>query len=326
MWDTIGHEWLITLLERAVRGGHLAHTYLFAGQKGVGKTHLARRLAAMLNCTGGSIACGDCSTCTRIAHDAHPDVRVVRPDDGRVKIDQVRSLQHDLSLSPYEGRWRVAILTEFERATPEAANALLKTLEEPPSKAVLVLTASDPSLLLPTVVSRCQVLAVRGVRREVIARALVERWRVEDEQAQFLAALSGGRVGWAIRAATDPEALRRREEDLRTLRTLLAGGWAERILAAEELAQRDDLPELLRLWQSWWRDLLLLCGGNGDGVANLDHVDVLRAQAAASGLRVALRGTRGIEAALKQMDQNVNPRLTLEVLLMSWPVGLPAGA
>lgn len=324
MWYTVGHDWAITLLERSVRNRRVAHSYLFTGQDGLGKTHLARQLAAMLNCTADAPPCGACHACTRIARDAHPDVHLVRPVEGRIKIDQVRAVQHDLALSPYEGRWRVAILADFHTATVEAGNALLKTLEEPPSRAVVVLTAVDPGLLLPTVVSRCQVLAVRAVPRERIAEALEEHWHLEGDRARLLAALSAGRIEWAIRAAEDPDVLTRRREDLQLLLDLLHGGRAERILAAEELAGREDLGDLLRLWQSWWRDLVLLAGGGAEYISNLDRLDVLRGQAEALGLAAAGAGARAVTEALERLDQNVNARLALEALLLGWPSMVPA--
>jgi len=285
MWQTIGHDWAVGLLERAVNGQRIAHAYLFTGPKRVGKTHLAQRMAAMLNC----------------------------------KISQIRDVQHSLALSPYEGRWRVVIISEFEKATAQAANALLKTLEEPPSRVVLILTATDASLLLPTVVSRCQVLALRAVSSRQIERALRDQWGLEENRATLIARLSSGRPGWAIDAATNPDGLQARNHAFGALIDILARGRAQRIMTAQDLAQRDDMPQLLSLWQTWWRDVALLCSNNEDLVCNLDYQQALWHQATATELRSAHHALQGIQAAQQRLEQNVNPRLVLEVLLLDWP-------
>lgn len=324
MWYTVGNEWAIALLQRAVRLNRVAHTYLFTGQEGIGKTHLARYLAAMLNCPGEGPPCGECDSCLHIARDAHPDVLLVRPQEGRLKIDQIREAQHSLSLSPFAASWRVAIITDFQKATPEAANALLKTLEEPASRAVIILTATDPSLLLPTVVSRCQVIALRPVSQVKIEEALRSHWNLDPSRARLLAHLSAGRMGWAAQVASDPNLLAGREKDLQILNDLLAHGRAERIMAAEELAHRDDLAALLLTWQGWWQDVLLLASGCTDYISNLDYVDTMRFQADMLGVRRARAAISSVETALQYIDENVNPRLALEVLLTSWPTFEPA--
>jgi DNA polymerase-3 subunit delta' len=324
MWQIIGHEWAAALLERALATGHAAQAYLLTGAPNIGKTHLARELAAALNCTGSEPPCGACWSCAHTAQGTHPDVVVIEPDGARIKIDQVRSLQRDLSLSPYRGRRRVCIITDFQLATTEAANALLKTLEEPPAHAMLILTATDASLLLPTIVSRCQVLALRPVPVGQIERALADRWQMREDRARLLARLSAGRVGWAIRAAQDPAILADREQHLEALQGLLRQGRAARIAAAEHLARRDDLPDIIRLWQAWWRDILLVQNGCEDLAANVDRIDALRLWAVRGEARGAPAALRETDTALSRLEQNVNPRLAVEVMLLGW--GIPAAA
>lgn len=324
MWQTVGHEWAVALLERALATGHTAQAYLLTGAPNIGKTHLALELAAALNCTGGEPPCGRCWSCAHTTQGTHPDVAIVEPDGAHIKIDQVRSLQRDLSLSPYRGRWRACIIPDFHLATTEAANALLKTLEEPPAHAMLVLTTTDASLLLPTIVSRCQVLALRAVPVDQVERALVDRWQVREDRAQLLARLSAGRMGWAIRAAQDPAILADREQHLETLLGLLRQGRAARIAAAERLAKLDTLPDVIRLWQAWWRDVLLVQNGCEDLVANVDHLDALRRWAARGGADRAPAALREAETALSRLEQNVNPRLALEVMLLGWGIAAAA--
>ena len=320
MWQVIGHPWAVELLGRAISAQRIAHTYLFTGPANTGKAHLARELAAALNCTGDAPPCRVCIPCLKTMRGVHPDVTLVEPDSDKFKIDQVRELQRNLSLSPYEGRWRVCLMTDFQTATVEAANALLKTLEEPPSRVVLILTATEASLLLPTIVSRCQVLPLRAVPLLEIERALIERWHVPQAQARVLARLSAGRVGWAIRAAQDAAILVRRQQRIEELQELLQKGRAAKILAAERLSEREDLAEMIRFWQTWWRDVVLLCSGCEELVTHLDCLSPLRHQAQQSDLAAAEKALRYTEAALTQLEQNVNPRLALEVLLLSWPL------
>lgn len=318
MWQTIGHEWAALLLQRAIDTGRVAHAYLFTGPANVGKTRLATEMAAALNCTGDAPPCGACKACLKTARGTHPDVFLVEAGNGRVKIDQIRELQRQLALSPYEGRRRVAIIADFQTATVEAANALLKTLEEPPSPVVLALTATDTSLLLPTIVSRCQVVPLRAVPSNQIERALIDRWLQRPDLARLLSKLSGGRIGWAIAAAEDPSILARRQDHIEQLTGLLGQGRARRIRAAEQLARREDAASVIRLWQTWWRDVALTCSGCEELVVNIDYLDALHDHASQSSLAKANAATRAAEAALRQLEQNANARLVVEVLLLGW--------
>ncbi len=327
MWQTIGHGWAVQALQRALTTGRLPHALLLTGPAQVGKAHLAREFAAALNCQSAGLAssqpCGHCRACTLTAQGLHPDLALVAPEGehartARIKIDQVRGLQRALALTPVEGRWRIAILSDFEMATEEAANALLKTLEEPPAHAILLLTSVDAGLLLPTIVSRCQVLALRMVAQAEIARALQERLGLPAERADALARLAGGRVGWALRAAQEPALVEARAQSLDGLAELLRSGRAARLNMAERYARQEDLLERLRLWQGWWRDVTLTCAGCEELVAHVDRLPELRRAAQAHTLATAQAALRGIESSLAQLQQNVNPRLALEVLFLSW--------
>jgi len=318
MWQTIGHEWAVELLQRGLDTQHIAHAYLFTGPANVGKAHLAVEFASALNCTGDGPPCGSCRACVKTARRTHPDVIRTEPDGDRIKIDQVRGLQYDLALSPHEGQWRVCIISDFQTATVEAENALLKTLEEPPSRAVMILTATDASLLLPTIVSRCQVLPLRLVPTEQIVNVLVERFGGPEDRARLVARLSAGRVGWALEAMKDDSLLEQRRQRIEELWELVQQGQAARILAAERLSKLANVNDIVRLWQAWWRDLVLACSGCEELITNQDFLETLRRLAGVYDLAEAEAAVRGTGEALRRFDQNVNTRLALEALLLSW--------
>jgi DNA polymerase-3 subunit delta' len=319
-WPVVGHDWAVTLLLRAVQGGHAAHAYLVTGLEHIGKSTLARTLAQALNCTGQPVPCGQCRACKLIAAGKHPDLHLVAPEGNTLKIDQVRALQHDLALAPMEGRSRVAILEGMDKATAEASNALLKTLEEPPPHVVLVLIAPEAEALLPTIVSRCQLVALRPLSVQAVHHALVERWGVDDARAQTLAHLSGGRLGWAIMAAQDESVLARRAQLLDDLARLAGQGRVERFAYAEEMAADSAAArETLKLWQTWWRDAMLLASGSDAPLTNSDRLDALRHHAEQFGVEQARSAASGIAQTLWQLDHNANARLALEVLMLDLP-------
>lgn len=317
----IGHEWALNLLLSGLAVGRVSHATLIVGPPNIGKTTIARVFAQALNCMDGqSVPCGGCLSCRKITSGNHPDVRLLDVPDQTLKINEVRDLQRELALSPHEGRYRVAVLSDFERATVEAANALLKTLEEPPAQVVLILTATEADVLLPTIVSRCQVLSLRPLPKSQVQEALISQWAADPAQAGLLASLSGGRLGWAVRALEDESLLTRRSELLDNLDSLISKGRVERLAYAADLSRDPALVrEVLPLWLGWWRDVLLLASGSEVAVTNIDRVAMLREQVKRVTLRQAQRMVAQLRNTIKNLDQNVNLRLALEVLVLSLP-------
>lgn len=318
MWHTVGHDWAIDLLQHALQNGRLAHAFLLVGPEEIGKSTLATEMSAALNCTGTLAPCRVCPACRKSLAGTHPDVTRVEPQNGRIKIDQIRQLQRQVSLSPYEGRTRVCLITDLHLATTEAANALLKTLEEPPPRVILVLTATDIGLLLPTVVSRCQVLALRPVATEVIIRLLCDQEKCSTEQATTIARWAAGRIGWALHAAREPKLLNARQQQMDNLVAILSQKRVERMRMVEGLSKRENLREILQLWQVWWRDVVLVASDCADLVTNSDRLDSLNLLARTYGIASAGGAYRNVGRTLEMLDQNVNPRLALEGLVLSW--------
>ena len=327
MRAVVGHQQAQSLLGLAVASEQVTHAYLFAGPDGIGKTTLALAFAALLQCEQPDLIagepCGACSSCRRIAHGTHPDVTLVEAEEGKrqLGIDAVReNVIHLANLAPSSGRWRVFILPNVERMTPNTVNALLKTLEEPPDRVVLLLTSAEPENLLPTLLSRCQLVPMRPLAMDVIADALTTRWSVPVERAHTLAGLASGRLGWAVRAHDDPDLASARAEHLNKLLACTYAGRDERLAAAARFgADAEAARSAIELWMFWWRDVVLAAHGAvhllSDGAAR----DEAAAQGQAIGPQRAERFLRALIEAQSALDQNANPRLTLDVLMLDLP-------
>lgn len=321
-WPVIGHEWAVLHLDRAVAENRAAHAYLISGPAHVGKATLARALAMALNCEAKEDRPDlTCRSCKLIQADHHPDVQLIEPDGQRIKIDQVRALQHDLALSPLEGKFRVAIFDQFELATTEAQNALLKTLEEPPAYAVLIVLATDPELLLPTIVSRCQLIALRPLTAAQVRAALIDQWQVEAKQANLLAHLSGGRLGWAVSAASDPSIMEARSKLLADLISLLKSNRVARFAYADGITHKDNRARAaIEAWQLWWRDVMLAASHSTAEPINIDRAAEIQSIAQQIDLDRARAAVEACAKAAWQIDHNATARQVMEVLLMDFPV------
>ncbi len=319
-WGLIGHEWAVEMLAARLAAGRLAHAYLLTGPPGIGKMALAVRLAQAINCLDPDPPCGVCRPCDLIGRGLHSDVQIVAADGRSIKIDAVRDLQRDVILRPLEARSRIAIIQDAQAATGHAADALLKLLEEPPPTTRLLLTAEAASGLPPTIASRCQAIPLRPVPAERIAAALREQLDLAPEQAVLIARLSGGRPGWALEAAANPDLLTGRAEQIGWLIDALHAGRTARFALSEALARHDALPHVLDVWQSWWRDAFLLAEGSQTAPVNADHLDDLRRVAAAITPQQARLALRAIRRTLDALDRNANTRLAVEVMLLDLPV------
>lgn len=202
----------------------------------------------------------------------------------------------------------------------QAANCLLKTLEEPEPDVVLLLTAPDPGLLLPTILSRVQQISMHLLTTSQIKAALQEQWEVEPQQAALIAALAAGRMGWAVQAVEDEDLLAERKAQLEILIKLPALGTVQRFDVVQQLnLDSEKVRSTLELWLLWWRDVVLAANNSLDLAVNVDMRDVLKRHAAKIGASEAERMVRAILGTLEALDQNVNPRTALEVLMLDVP-------
>jgi len=323
-WDLLGHEWAVDMLRQNIIHDNLRHAYLITGPPGVGRRTLALRFAQALNCPQppeAGEACRTCRTCKQIEAMQYADLTVVQAEKegGVMKVEQVRQVQHSTVLKPYQGNYRVVLFLRFQEANPNAANALLKTLEEAPAHVVLILTADTPEQLLPTIVSRCELLRLRPLPPEQVAAYLQDR-DVDVDIARLVAHISGGRPGVALHASQDDDALALRASRLDDIPTLLAATRQERFAYAEPLAKdKVLLRDTLLTWLAYWRDVFLCAGGAAAPLENIDR----SAQIASLTARLDMEAARKIVAALVQaidrLEKNVNARLLTEVLLLDWP-------
>jgi DNA polymerase-3 subunit delta' len=292
-----------------------------------------------LNCRGEDPPCHRCRQCHQIEVARHPDLELVgvgglceEPDhrdhrtDGSkdIRICQVRRLQRLLSRAPYEGSHRVVIVDPADALNVEAANAFLKTLEEPPPSVVLILVTSREEALPATVRSRCRRVAFRRLPVADVEQALVERWSAAPEKAKSLARLSGGRLGWAVSALEDEGLLSSRNSVLEDVQRLAGASLLERFAFAGRLGhlfprERDTVLAVLDLWEEWWRDLLLATAGRPELALNLDRLDKLSEESGKYRVRAVVRFLKALGRARRQLQENVNPVLALEALMLELP-------
>ncbi|MBV9578335.1 MAG: DNA polymerase III subunit delta' [Chloroflexi bacterium] len=339
----IGHAAAQAWLRRALETDRLAHAYLITGPRAVGKRTFALEIAQALNCKAAAVADRPdhtCQQCSMIQRGIHPDVRVVRraPERRMISlrppassgpprdyVDNVQFIQSDAQLRPVMGRRKVYVILYAEELAEDAGNRLLKTLEEPPPFVLFLLTAIERGGVLPTIASRCQELRLRPAGRAQLADALVAEG-MEPERAGQLAALAGGRQGWALAAAREPALVEQQQTYARQLVDALSGSRLDRLVRARALSERwamhpETVRDTLRVWMSWWRDVVLVQLGLTGRVVHLEAGEQSTLQAAAG--RVSRQAAREAAAAIQQtladLDTNVNARLALDLLLLRLP-------
>ncbi|MCA9524542.1 MAG: DNA polymerase III subunit delta' [Myxococcales bacterium] len=311
----IGHQRQIEALQRALANGHVAQAYLFSGTEGCGKRRTADAFAAALNCTSdGHESCGSCPNCRAMARGEHPDLTVLAPEGRTIKIESVRDIQRRLHFTPLLGRYKVVIVDEAHTLGEAAANAMLKTLEEPSANTVFLLVTAHAHLLLDTIRSRCQSVQFHPLPLDTLAAYLASRTELGPEPARLVASMSEGSLARAIQLA-EGDLLALRDEMIALCETLRGLSIAELFAESQRLSNdKDELRERLDVLRLLFRDRLLLRHGVADAqLCNLDRADRLRAlegDALAAQLRL-------VTETQELIERNVNPRLAVEHLLLT---------
>lgn len=320
LWASIvGQDSAVALLQRVVAAHRIAHAYAFVGPQGVGRRLAALAFAQACLCAAGG--CGSCSACRRVATGHHPDCQMLTPtppkDNPRgaatLRIEQIRELEHWAALAPLEGPRKVFILDDAERMTLPTAQALLKTLEEPPPRTLLILIVANTGALPPTVLSRCQRVRF-GPLDEAAAAAVLERHGVDPAGTRLLVRLCQGQVGLALGADLGGLQARRAAalELLAAPLPRLAGCLDEASL------DRAGVAAYLEVYWFWYRDALCLAaGGDPSLLVNGDRQDDLTALAKGAPFEALAHTLRGIKEAWLALEGNVNPRLALEQALLT---------
>ncbi len=332
-FDTIiGHDRPKQILKAVLRQEKLAHAYLFFGDDGIGKLLTAKMLAQAVNCDkllkNSSDACGQCWACNQVESAVHPDVFYIAPDGEQIKIAQIREMQDYLVYRPLIGRYKIYIVDNADRMNLSAANSLLKTLEEPPDRSLIILISSRPRHLLPTIRSRCQGLRFAPLSLQEVQEAVEHRQQRSAAEARLVAGFSQGRLGLAF--GIDPDDVR--EERDRIVKTVgidsaMPGGILQVFHASESLAKGESPITALTWLAHWLRDILILQISNKpERVMNRDRLPDLTQASERCTPEAIISLLEGIEAMRQGLHRNLNAQLQMEVLLLKIHAALGAPA
>ena len=329
-WNVWGHEWAESLLKKHITGSMTRHAYLFTGAPGIGRRTLALAFTKALYCQTppepGEF-CGTCRNCRQLDRLQHTDLfigQAAAPGE-TLKIDTVREIQHNLNMQPYAAPWRTALFLRFEEANLNAQNALLKTLEELPALSKLMLTASNENALLPTISSRCEVIRLRPMALGELAKKLETARMMLPEEALRLSHLAAGRAGYALRLADAPDEADRivgiAEDGIELLQedTVRRFTYAA---AFKDAKKRSALRETLQIWQSLFRDLLLLSSAGDEAEIPISYLDLreeLEKLAGKAEPAVFRETLSEVNRMITYLNANVNLQLLAENLLLKFP-------
>jgi DNA polymerase-3 subunit delta' len=317
----IGHERPKQFLRAALRSARLAHALLFHGEERVGKLLTARVLAQTVNCEAAPPldppdACGVCRSCHQIEAGSHPDVTILTATSGKGETEQTREIESRFIYRPLIGRRKIVILDEADLLRREAANALLKTIEEPPPDSLIVLVSSRPEALLPTIRSRCQEIRFAPLTLDVVEAAVRRRRGLPEQDARFLAVISGGRLGLALEA--EPEALRaERAEFLRLVSPESVESVGGLLSVCEAVGKSEQAEAALGWLAAWFRDLAVVkVGGDRARLVNADCLAQLDALAERLTVETIVDLAAYVESMHRGLERNLNKQLMLEGLLL----------
>ncbi|MBM7614739.1 DNA polymerase III subunit delta' [Alkaliphilus hydrothermalis] len=317
--EIVGQERIVEILKKTLLNNTFSHAYLFEGLEGLGKKQMALEFAKGVICSQeGMKPCNVCQTCRRIQEGNYPEVNLIQ-EDGTIKIEKIRELQKDIQMKPYEGRKKIYIINHAENMTVQAQNALLKTLEEPPAYATIILLTVNGNSLLPTIISRCQILKFRPVEIGKIQQVLMEGRGVSREESRMVSSFSNGIIGRALKLLEDEDFKRIREEVLKLTEEMLRRDTINLLESVDFFTkEKNQIEEILDMLVSWYRDLMIYKETQElHFLMNCDRIEEIQDQSN----RIGLKKIRDIIFIIDQtkgnIKSNVNFQLNIEVMLLN---------
>lgn len=319
--DVIGREQITEHLKNAIRLNKVSHAYIFHGEDGIGKNFIADIFAAALQCEEyGSEPCGRCKSCLQAESGNHPDIIRVLHEKASLSVDDIRSqLNNDIQVKPYSSRYKVYIVDEAEKMTEAAQNALLKTIEEPPEYAVILLLTNNLNGFLPTILSRCVTLNMKTVDKNQIKEYLMVHCRIPDYQAELSAAFSGGNLGKAIKYASSEEFVRRKEEVLHLVKYVDEMKINEIMEYLKHLTEdKAAISDYLDLLLLWYRDVLMFKAARDTSrVVYKEELLTIQKQAANKSFEALDHIIKAFGTVRSRLNANVNFETSVELLLLA---------
>ncbi len=319
--DIIGQEQIKEHLQNALQTGKISHAYLINGEKASGKEFIAKVFAMALQCEKkGKEPCQECHSCKQALSGSHPDIiKVIHEKPGTISVDDIRlQINDDVEIKPYSGPYKVYLLEDAENMTVQAQNALLKTLEEPPAYAVIILMTSNISALLPTVLSRCVVLNMKPVPDSKIKKYLMEQLQVTDYKAEVCVAFARGNVGKAKALATSEEFEKVKAEALALLKYIQELDLAEIVTDIRKISEyKLDVNDYLDIMAIWYRDVLLFKATKDvNSLVFKEELQAIRNVAGRSSYEGIEKVISALDKAKSRLNANVNFELTMELLML----------
>ncbi len=320
--DIIGQEQIKEHLQNAISAKKISHAYIINGEKSSGKEFIAKVFAMALQCERGGVnPCGECHSCKQALSNNHPDIiRVVHEKPNTISVDDVRAqVNGDVAIKPYSSPYKIYIVNEAEKMTPQAQNAILKTLEEPPEYAVILLLTSNVNSLLPTILSRCVVLNMKPVADDLVKAYLMEQVKVPDYKAEVCVAFARGNIGKAKSLASSEDFENIKNEAISLLKYIQDMELHEIIAAIKKINEyKLEINDYLDIMAIWYRDVLLFKATNdANHLVFREEIQALRRTAQHSSYEGIETILKALETAKKRLDANVNFDLTMELLMLT---------
>ena len=320
--DVVGHKDILKYISSAVENNRVSHAYILNGERGSGKRMLANLFATTLLCeSGNSEPCGKCHSCRQAESGNHPDIiRVTHEKPNSISVDDIRTqVNNTVDIKPYQGPYKVYIIHQADLMTPQAQNAILKTIEEPPAYAVVMLLADNPDALLPTISSRCVQLNLKPVGDQLVKDYLMNEMHVPDYQAEVDASLAQGNIGKAERIARSPEYEETLESALRMAKYADSMPLYEIVETIKKLtAEKDNIDDYFDIFSLWFRDVLLFKATKEvDSLVFKQELNGIRERANKSSYEGLEKIIEAIQKARARLNANVNFDLTMELMFLT---------